>query len=404
MARAFRPSINHSRAALWIVASACLVANVCNADCGSSLGGSGRWYMDRVDQSDSYDRAAGLVGSVECTLSQDNGQVWSLDVFARAAQHDSARTYADVREFAWTFTRDSLQLRVGIDQVFWGVTEFAHVVDIVNQADVLEDPFGEVKLGQPLVSAALRRSWGNIIAIGMPRFRDRVFPDPGDPLRPAPPLALGPAQFESAAGRNHFDRAVRYSHTMGPIDLGVSYFEGTGRDPLFQTTVVAGQPRLHALYPQIAQAGLDVQVTLGEWAVKLEAARRRTFGREQSAWTVGVERLLSGLVGSPADLTVVVEYSGDQRTPVGVPGFLQDDWSVGLRLAMNDARTTEGKLGVIVDRDHGSRAWALELSTRVAQQWRLAAEARLFSAVPIADPLRVISDDGYLDVSLTRYF
>jgi hypothetical protein len=384
--------------------NACLCASLCHADCGSSLGGGGRWYMDRVDHAGSYDRTASLSGTVECTFSQGAGQAWTLDVFARAAQHDSARTYADVRELAWIYTRDTLQLRAGIDQVFWGVTEFAHVVDIVNQADVLEDPFGETKLGQPLISAALRKSWGNVIVIAMPRFRDRVFPDVGDPLRPVPPFALGPAQFESASGRNHLDWALRYAHTAGPIDLGVSYFEGTARDPLFEVMVVHGQPQLHASYPLIAQAGLDVQVTAGEWALKLEAARRRTHRKERSAWTVGIERLLSGFAGSAADVTVVLEYSKDQRTPVGVPGFLQDDWAVGLRLALNDVRTTEGKFGVIVDREHGSRAWAFELSARVGQQWRLAAEARLFGSVPDSDPLRAMSKDGYLDVSLTRYF
>jgi hypothetical protein len=387
---------------LLVIASLC--ASVCDADCAASLGGGGRWYVDRVEHTSSYDRGANASGAVECTILQYAGQVWTLDVFARAAQHDSARTYADIRELAWTYTRDSLQLRAGIDQVFWGVTEFAHVVDIVNQADVLEDPFGETKLGQPLISASMRQSWGNFTALAMPRFRDRVFPDLGDPLRPVPTFTLGPAQFESGAGRNHLDWALRYAYTKGPFDIGLSYFNGTGRDPLFDVTIIGGQPQFYSLYPQIAQAGLDAQVTLGDWALKFEAARRRTYGREQSAWTVGVERLLSGLAGSGSDLTIVFEYSRDQRTPVGVPGFLQDDWAVGLRLAMNDVRTTEGKFGVIIDSDHGSRAWAIELSTRVAQQWRLAAEARLFGNVSVSDPLRAMSKDGYLDVSLTRYF
>jgi hypothetical protein len=384
--------------------SACLLAGIGRADCGSSVGGARRWYPDRLEDARSYDQTNSLTGTIECAFVHDDGHAWTLDILAHAARRDPARTYAEVRELAWIYTRDTLQLRAGMDQVFWGVAEFAHVVDVINQSDVLADPFGEAKLGQPLASASLRNPWGNVVAFAMPRFRDRMFPELGDPLRPAPPLHLGAARFESGAARNHLDWALRYAHAVGPVDIGLSHFEGTGRDPIFRTVASDGHPELYALYPQIAQSGLDLQVTIGEWALKLEAARRKTHGREQYAWMTGVERMLAGLAGSAADLTIVLEYSRDQRTPLGVPGFLQDDFALGLRLALNDERTTEGKLGVIVDRKHGSRAWAFELSARVWQQWRLAAEARLFNSVPDADPLRAMRDDGYLDVSITRYF
>ena len=125
-----------------LLAGACLLAGVCRADCGSSVGGGGRLYPDRLDHAPGYDRTVSLTGTLECTFVHDQGHAWTLDIVAHAAQRDSARTYADVRELAWIYTRDALQLRAGIDQVFWGVAEFAHVVDVINQADVLADPFG----------------------------------------------------------------------------------------------------------------------------------------------------------------------------------------------------------------------------------------------------------------------
>jgi len=396
---------------VWIALRAavllCLItaADPVHADCAAWLEGSARWYPDRggSDDGGGYQQIVSAIGEIECSAALEGGQALSTHLFVRAAQHDSARTHWDVRQLVWTFTQESLQLRAGIDQVFWGVTEFAHLVDVVNQADVLEDPFGEIKLGQPMLSAALRQRWGTLMLLGMPLFRDRSFPDPGDPLRPAPPADLWAAHFESERGRDHFDWALRYALSTGPLDLGVSYFSGTARDPLFIALPAAANLEWHAFYPQISQFGLDLQLSFGEWLFKFEGVRR-TSPQRQHAWSVGLERMLASVRGSAADLTVVAEYVRDQRTPAAVPGFLQDDWSIGLRLAMNDSRTTEARLGVIVDHGHGSRAWAFELSARVHQHWRVATQARIFTQVAAADPLRAIRDDGYLDVSVTRYF
>ena len=77
----------------------------------------------------------------------------------------SRRTHADLREAYFLIFGEigdgEWELRVGIDQVFWGVTESQHLVDVVNQIDLVEHPNGVSKLGQPMVNITWSSDWGD---------------------------------------------------------------------------------------------------------------------------------------------------------------------------------------------------------------------------------------------------
>ena len=45
---------------------------------------------------------------------------------------DGNRTHGDIREFYYRYVDNGLQWDIGINTVFWGVTESAHLVDIIN--------------------------------------------------------------------------------------------------------------------------------------------------------------------------------------------------------------------------------------------------------------------------------
>lgn len=382
-----------------------LAAAEAAADCQLSIGSQGRWYTDDDRGLADYDALLSVASELECDQRYSDTVSLGTKLFARADQHGSSRSHADIRELAFTFTSEPWQVRVGIDQVFWGVTEFSHIVDVINQSDILEDPLGETKLGQPMASASLRQSWGTISLIAMPWFRERTFPDAGERLRPAPPLPFGSALFESDSGREHFDWAMRYSHVIGPLDIGVSYFDGTGRDPaLVFLPDVWGRIEMHPYYQQIRQVGLDAQLTFGEWLLKFEGASQHTVRGDYGGYVFGLEYAMIGFAGTVADVTAVFEYARDRREPAPVPGFLQNDWSVGLRLALNDSRTTEATLGAIIDSQLHSEAWSLEVASRLGEHWRLTAEARAFRHVKGTDPLRALREDSYVDLALTRYF
>ena len=63
--------------------------------------------------------------------------------FFRLDQYDSRRTHFDIRELFWLYYSRTIELRIGFQQIFWGVTESQHLVDVINQTDFVEDIDGE---------------------------------------------------------------------------------------------------------------------------------------------------------------------------------------------------------------------------------------------------------------------
>ena len=106
----------------------------------------------------------------------DGNDLFELDVFYRWSEADDERTHGDIQDFAWIHVGDGWELRSGVRTVFWGVTEFQHLVDIVNQSDLVERTDGEAKLGQPMINLSLVSDWGILDLYALAGFRERTFP------------------------------------------------------------------------------------------------------------------------------------------------------------------------------------------------------------------------------------
>ncbi len=326
-----------------------------------------------------------------------------LELFGRVDQGDDERTHADVRELSWTWVSRDWEVTAGIGRVFWGVTESLHLVDIVNQTALVENPDGEDKLGQPLLRLALIRDWGTLEAFVLPGFRERTFPGPEGRLWPALPLA--PAVYESPRRRSHVDGALRWSHSTGIWDLGLSVFRGTSREPrLVIATDPFGRPRaIVPVYDIIDQAGVDVQATLEDWLWKLEWIRRRGQGPDFTALAAGFEYTFYGVLETAADVGLVAEYLHDSRDDAFQAPF-QDDVFVGLRLTLNDVQSTELLAGVIADRRSGERFYSVEASRRLGESWTVSLEGRWFSGGEPGSLLHALRNDDYLQLEAAWHF
>jgi hypothetical protein len=336
--------------------------------------------------------------------------------FVRYDSQDRERTHWDIRELHWRRSQRGWDLLVGVSKVFWGVTESQHLVDIVNQTDQVENPDGEDKLGQPMVKLSLIRSWGIVDLFLLTGFRERTFPGPDGRLRPEIPIADG-ALYESSAGDSHLDWAARWSHAVGPFDIGVSHFSGTTREPRFlpRAMVGAGEPgpeeppsvALVPLYELIDQTGVDAQATVGSWLWKLEAIRRTGQGDPFAAATLGLEYTFWGVFGSKIDLGAVAEYLWDERG-AGGPSPFQRDLFVGSRLALNDTQDSQVLAGVIADLESdaatGGKVFLVEASRRIGSDWVVELEMRTFSGVAPRDPLASLRTDDYFQLSVQRHF
>ena len=324
--------------------------------------------------------------------------------FARASQYDDERSHADIRELTWIKAGTAHEWRVGVRKVFWGVTESQHLVDIVNQTDLVENPDAEEKLGQPMINLALIRDWGTLDLYALTGFRERTFPGREGRLRTIPPVDTDRAQYESSRERERVDLAARWHVSRGDWEIGVTQFAGTAREPRFVPGLDDnGAPVLIPYYDLIHQTGLDVQATQGAWLWKLEAIRRSGQGPRFAAATAGFEYTLAGVFGSGMDLGLLAEYLYDDRGDTAPTPF-QDDVFLGMRLGFNDERSSEALLGAIIDRASHARLWSLEASRRIGRSSKLIVEARAFAAIPETDPLYSQRRDDYVQIELAHYF
>lgn len=325
--------------------------------------------------------------------------------FARLDQRDNRRTHWDLREARYAYVFGNWEIRAGIDKVFWGVTEAVHLVDIVNQSDAIEDPVKqEVRLGQPMLRMKTTQAFGSFDIFLLPYFRERTYP--GADGRPATdiPVDMDLATYESGRKQRHVDGAFRYSNNFGDIDLGLSYFQGTNRDPILQPALSkSGDLVLAPFYAQIKQASVDAQATKGAWLYKFEGYWRRELGHEYEAATGGIEYTFYGIAGTEGDLGVIAEYALDSRGLVARAPY-ENDAFLALRWTANDAASTSLLGGIVVDAETGARGFRFKGERRLGDDYRLSAEAYFFGDVPKQDPVYNIADDDYLQFRIARFF
>ena len=334
----------------------------------------------------------------------DYRQVFAFVPFLRVDQQDPERTHADIRELAYVKAAEDWELRVGIRRVFWGVTEFLHLVDIINQTDLVEDPDGEEKLGQPMVNLALIRDWGTLDFFVLPGFRERTFPGIKGRPRVQPYVDVDQARFESSAEELHTDFAVRWSKTFDAWDLGIAYFYGTSREPRFELGLdSANRPTMIPIYELINQASLDLQYTGEEWLWKLEALSRSGQGESFASATGGFEYTLVNVFDKGADLGIIGEFAFDDRADEA-PVLFENDFILGARLALNDEQNTEILTGVVFDLDGDGMSYSLEASRRLSDDFRLNLEANFNSNIPQDDPAYSLRNEGFVQFELEWFY
>ncbi|MCZ6887908.1 MAG: hypothetical protein O7H39_05380 [Gammaproteobacteria bacterium] len=327
--------------------------------------------------------------------------------FFRYDREDDERTHADLREFLFTHVGRDWDVQAGIGQVFWGVTEFRHLVDIINQTDRVENIDGEDKLGQPMIKTSLVRDWGILDIYVLPGFRDRTFPGVNGRLRTEPIIDADLATYDSGAKRRRIDGAIRWSHFIGPLEFGLHHFSGTSRDPELRLVDTGGGELVFSPhYAVIDQTGIDAQLIFGDWAWKLEALTRAGQGDRYAAVTFGVEHTLVGVFGSRSDLGIVAEYMYDDRGLEALTLF-ENDVALGARWRRNDFSDTQALLGWTFDVRTGEYIFSLELSRRVGDTWSLYLESRVFGGAGVGippDKSASLQRDDYIQLELTRFF
>ena len=369
------------------------------------ISGQGRGFWQSSQFDDQRDGDLSFAVEPEYYKDWSNGlRAITFKPFARVDSTDPERSHVDIREAHYLHVVGDWEWRVGIAKVFWGVTESQHLVDIINQTDLVENLDTEDKLGQPMIETTWLQNWGALQFYVLPGFRERTFPGRKGRLRTGLVVDTDEEEYESGAEENHVDWALRLKTQFGPVDLGLSHFNGTSRVPELRTRLNSnGNIELIPYYGLINQTGVDLQAIVGNWTWKLESILQTKKGRDFAAAVGGFEYTFYGVSESRADVGVLSEYHFDDRKQ-DAPVVFQDDIFLGMRYVLNDAQDTEVLAGGFYDFDYSSKSVRVELQRRFSDSWKLESELQMFSDVAGDDPLHTFHRDDYFQIDLAYYF
>ena len=429
-------------------ASARAQAGIAEIDFTGRLSAESRWFPRAALFPGQGSHASGFVAVPNLYIEDEAGRVLNVTPFFRYDSADDRRTHFDLRE-AYILLSGALgngewELRLGIDRVFWGVVESRHLVDIVNQIDLVEHPDEKTRMGQPMAYVTWSSDWGVVELLGMPYNRERTFPGSKGRLRASLVVDEDRVEYESSFGKWNPDIAARYSQTLGMMDFGISVFDGTAREPALGVDPpvasapsapsvpsaplvspgtggpsgtpglpappgLTGPPVLYPIYDQIRQYGLDAQWTTGSLLLKLEAIRRsgarNLAGMKETynAFVLGGEYTFFSLWDSAADLTLFAEWDRDGRGRRAT-NFYENDLFAALRLMLNDVQGTEMTASVLYDLDKSQRIFGLELARRLTDTFSLDLGAVAITNIDPADLYYDLRRDGFVQLGINYHF
>ncbi len=322
--------------------------------------------------------------------------------FGRIDSADTERTHFDIRELFTLWVFDDWELAIGARKIFWGVTESAHLVDIINQTDSIESSDGEEKLGQPMINASIAGADYTLDLFLMPYFRERTYPGRRGRLRSSKLVDTDRTEYEAGAEEFSPDLARRYGRTIEEWELALTLFSGTGRTPtLTSGTDSNGTDIYIPRYVRILQAGIEAQWTGERWLWKIELIGREGEAETYAALAAGFEYTFYNIQNSGIDLGILAEWLHDTR---GAVTALDDDIFAGMRLTFNDTASTDLLGGIIQDLDSSAKTLFVESGRRFGNNIRAILEASFFIDQPVTDPYYFLRDDDFIQLNLALYF
>ena len=338
-------------------------------------------------------------GFFEVFYPLDSSHSITINPFFRKDGVDENRDLLDIREGYWLFESDPIEVLVGFNTVFWGVTESINLVDVINQTDT-GDFSGNQKLGQPMINLQFLPKYGTFSLYLLPYFRERSFSGNKGRFRGLTKIEKDDSEFESTEALHNLDVALRYSHYFANVDFGVSYFKGTSREPLIFPNTATG---LFPYYEQINQIGLDFQYTYVDLLFKTEVIVRDGFSETYAAAVSGFEYTFYQTFDSDSDFSILIEYQHDGRSK-NEPQILSDqDIFVGYRITLNDMSDSSFQGGTVYDTSRYNSITFLEYETRIYENFSFQVSVTEFSETQTSDPSYIFDSDDFIQIKLTSY-
>ena len=303
-------------------------------------------------------------------FKDDSNRIFHFKAKLRRDSEDSGRNLNDIQELYLINIFEDKEIKFGVSKEFWGVTETSHRVDIVNQTDFTEGFDGEEKLGQPMIKISFERPWGLLDIYALLGFRERNFSGIKGRLRSPLSIKEKNSLYSSSSKNKRVDFAFRWSNYYDNLDIAISHFSGTSREPRF----LPSPNKINALVPLyevIDQTGLEIQYLLDSLVIKGEVISRSGHGARFTAATYGFEYTQVGFLQTRMDLGWVVEFNHDDRLE-------SSPFVLGTRFSFNDIYDSQILSGFIINDRSKELGFLLEASRRIGECCLLSLEGVYF--------------------------
>lgn len=320
-------------------------------------------------------------------------------LFGRYDFIDVNSTHFDIRELYYKKQFKNLHTSLGFKQVFWGVVESTNINDIINQKDMLEGINEETKLGELMWHNIIIKSYGSFETYFMPIHRSVEFPGEKGRLRPPIDSTVSKEKLYEYDLKNMYpSTAIRYTHTIENLDLGVNFFHGLSREP----KIKQNQNETSIFYPVINQFGGDFQYNYQALLIKSELIYNINNYGNYSAVVVGFEYTQGNFLRSGGDLGLVCEYLYDERGRSTIRS-MDNDLFIGARYSSNNISGTQILIGGIFDLSKSSRIYSLTASSRLNDILKLEIKGNWFNNISSEEFMFLFKNDSYIQVKLIMY-
>ncbi len=203
-----------------------------HADFSTTIELEQRFFLHDAPVANRERNYSAIGGELQYSFSKNRGrQTFTATAAGRLDYDDPDRRYIEILDLDNIIRSGSFEYRFGIRRIFWGVTEAVHLVDVVNQTDLREGFDGEDKFGQAMLNIAWFSPFGTFDAFAIPLFRERKFPGPMGRFALPFEILEQDRRYVLGADRDDVDFAARWNHSLFDMDVAISYFNGTVREP-----------------------------------------------------------------------------------------------------------------------------------------------------------------------------
>ena len=338
-----------------------------------------------------------------------NDIVFLMEPYFRYDHHDKNRSLFDFKENNLTYYYNDIQVKAGISEIFWGITESKNLVDIINVKDVT-DGDQKAKLGQSLLAFSnYSEKFGSIDFYYLPFFKNSSQIGETGRLRLSKPIENYNIVYAGGAGPKVPSWALKWENSFGILDFSLQGFRGNSRESSTIAKLEDSQLKYFQGYERISQIGSYIQVISGPIIYKLEAIKRN--GQKNAinirenffSYTLGLEYLINNLFENKWDITSFIEYHNDNRNNDSTDIF-QNDLFLATKLNFNNIKGTEFFTSITLDIDGGGNTSSLELSSRVTDNTRVTGSYNSYWSVNDKDILYSFRRDNYFRIKVIKYF